>query len=905
MTADVLARQRFAEHLRQRNGTALRTACVLAFTLVPLFLILDYVVMPEFFTLLLAVRTACTCYAVGVFALSFSRAGVRYSAPLSISLLIVLGMAIVFMVHLHDIQTGHGPSHYYAGVNLVVLAGGILFRWTKSQAILAFSVVYLTYLVPSLLLGTVHDNALFLSNNFFLLSTFIVVTFSQAYSLALEQREFHGALELTEANKALAGANQKLAEANQQFEDANRKLKEMDRYKTNFFSNITHELKTPLTLIHAPVESMLDGDLGSWDRAQLEMLRGVQRNSLRLLRLINDLLDLSKLEAARLRLRIEETDLATYLGSIVDSIEHLAVRKELALRVEVIGEDTTVWIDHHRFERVVINLLANATKFTPEGGEIVVKLDGSGPGVEMTVQDSGIGIPDDKLEFIFDRFSQVDSSTTRKYGGTGLGLALVRELVGLHGGTIHAESAVGIGTAMHVHLERGRQHFAADALDRRQRSADVSRPKRAEDGGVADWSVEVEKRDSYRLMDLDDVTERRLVVRTPPTDTRAKKVLVVEDNRDMLQLIHVQLSKDYNVFVAPDGRKGLELVQRERPDLVVTDWMMPEMDGRQLCAAIKNDPETRNTPVVMLTARSAVEDRLTGRDAGADEYLAKPFNARELLTVVRGLLRTRTWHTEATVNHELDAMSLLSGRIAHEIKNPLNLVKNGAEIAARAFYELAEIQEAAGAYDDPEAAARVAKLQNRMERMTGMVIEGVARVTNVVDLLREYTREGYRRIEQPYDLREATSKAIPMVMIPVDAEVGIHTQLEDAGPISCVPQEMHEVVFNLIQNAVDATQPDGNVQVATYRRGDWAVLTVSDDGPGIPPADQEKIFSPFFTSREGEGGMGLGLSITRQLVRKVGGVVNVSSELGRGASFEICIPIVGTRTDPNVVLPNP
>ncbi len=882
MNSAVPARQRFVEHLRERNGSALRTASVLAFTLVPLFLILDYVVMPEFFTLLLAVRTACTCYAIAVFTLSFSAAGARYSAPLSISLLVVLGIAIVFMVHLHDIQTGAGPSHYYAGVNLVVLAGGILFRWTKVQAIVAFSVVYLTYLVPSLLLGTVHDNALFLSNNFFLLATFIVVTFSQAYSLALEEREFLGALELTEANQ---------------------RLKEMDRYKTNFFSNITHELKTPLTLIHAPVESMLEGDLGAWEPSQLEMLRGVQRNSLRLLRLINDLLDLSKLEAARLRLRIEETDLDPYLRGMVASVEHLAVRKSLTLQVEHVGEDSTVWIDHHRFERVVINLLANATKFTPEGGKIVVRVDAGGPEVVMTVEDTGIGIPEDKLEFIFDRFSQVDSSSTRKFGGTGIGLALVRELVELHGGVIHAESEEGVGTAMHVRLQRGRDHFSPDVLDRRQRTADVSAARRAEDGGVADWSVEVEKREAYRLMDLEDITDRRLVVRTPPTETRALKVLVVEDNRELLQLIHVQLSKDYNVFVAPDGRKGLELVRRERPDLVVTDWMMPEMDGPQLCSAIKNDPSVRNTPVVMLTARSNVEDRLAGREAGADEYLSKPFNARELLSVVRGLLRTRAWSTEATVNHELDAMSLLSGRIAHEIKNPLNLVKNGAEIASKAFVELVEIQEKAGALGDPEVADRVAKLTTRVERMTGMVVEGAGRVTNVVDLLREYTREGYRRIEQPYDLREAAERALPMVLIPPEAEVKIHSSLEDTGPVSCVPQEAHEVVFNLIQNAVDATQPDGNVWVSAFRRGDWAVLTVADDGPGIPPADQEKIFSTFYTSREGEGGMGLGLSITRQLVRKMGGVVTVSSDLGKGSRFEVCVPIMGTRSDPLVLSP--
>jgi len=491
---------------------------------------------------------------------------------------------------------------------------------------------------------------------------------------------------------------------------------------------------------------------------------------------------------------------------------------------------------------------------------------------------------------VFDRFSQVDSTGTRKYGGTGIGLALARELVKLHGGRIWAESVQGEWTRMSVELHRGKDHFPPNSLDRRRESLDVVDGKRAEDRGMAEFAVSLEQSRDYKQIDVADATERRLVPRREFRGINTPKVLVVEDNHEILQLIHMQLSQRYDVLVADDGAKGWALAQKVIPDLVVTDRMMPVMDGVELCKRLKTGESTQHIPVVMLTAKAALEDRLTGRGAGADEYLAKPFSYQELNAVIDGLLRVGERHTETVVDRELDATSLLSGRMAHELKNPLNYIKNSSEMVHGSFVDLLAIHRGETDLQGEELERRVQRLETRVARMSQVTVEGIERAMELLDTLKEYTRQGYTRLLQPYPLDEAVAKAVAMADGPERRDVRIETDLQSNSTVPCVPEELHEVIFNLVKNAVEASPEGEEVLVTTATKDEWAILTVRDRGHGIAPDARERIFAPYYSSKEAEGGMGLGLAIVRQLVRSMGGDVSVESEPGMGAEFKVVLP---------------
>ena len=860
--------EQFRDKLVELNVAGLRLAALLGAVLYPLFIVLDHFVIPEYTGPLTVLRLVVVFYSLGLIALSRTDLGRRYVVPLTVSITAAFGLTIAFMVHLHDLATGAGPSPYYAGLNLVFIAAGLLFSWPRRLAVPTFAVMYLAYLVPSLLLGNLADVPTFLAANFFLVSTVAVVTEAQAHALRLQRREFDAAFQ----------------------------LRLMDQVKTSFFSNITHELKTPLTLILSPIESILRGELGQFDDGQREYLQGIHRNGIRLMRLINDLLDLSKLEGANIRLRVEETDLGEFAGSMVDSGAPLAERKALRVVLDVDGDSPMAWVDHHRFERVMLNLLANATKFTAEGGTITVGVQGRADTVVVSVHDTGIGIPADKLDFVFDRFSQVDASGTRRYGGTGIGLALARELVELHGGRIEADSEEGEWTLMTVTLRRGADHFGDGVLDRRQRTEEVVAGKRAEDRGPKEWAVQLEQSEEYRQLEVADATERRRVPRTAPSPTRTHRVLVVEDNHELLELLHTQLQERFDVYVAEDGSRGLELACRVLPDLVLTDRMMPVMDGVELCRRLKSDDATAHIPVVMLTAKARVEDRIEGRQAGADAYLAKPFSPAELLHVLHRLLQTGDLRTETAAERELDASTLLASRMAHELGNPLGAIRGGVGVLERAVDELVELARGGGDLGEEERRQRLHKLSARVQRMTAMVLDGVGRAGGMVDQLRDYSREAYARSQQPHPVDDAVVAAVDMLMLPEGSGVRVESQLECECRVECVPEELHAVVFNLLQNAVDALggadDGRGTIEVTTAAADGWATVTVSDDGPGMEVEVSQRVFSPFFSSKEGLGGsMGLGLTIVRQLVRGMNGDVTVRSEPGAGATFEVTLPV--------------
>ena len=394
------------------------------------------------------------------------------------------------------------------------------------------------------------------------------------------------------------------------------RLRELDEAKTRFFANLSHELRTPLTLIVGPLAQLYDGKNGTADPALREQLGMMLRNGQRLQRLINQILDLTKLEAGGLVLHRRPRDLAAFVARHVGLYEGLAQYQGVTLSFQRTTPTATVSFDAQQIEKVLANLISNAIKFTEAGGQVTVTVAAT-PGVaEIRIADTGVGISAEKLPHIFDRFYQVEDSTTRSYEGTGIGLALVKELVDLHGGTVQAESQPGRGSTFTVRIPT------------------LSDSELLGDGEAGGLPMQEDTAAPIIAPAIPNQTK----VPPLPVEMDQTTVLIVEDNADMRAFVRSILEPAYRVVEAADGEAGLRLTRETLPDLILADVMMPKMDGLAMSRALREDPTTGSIPMVLLTARAALADRVEGLETGADAYLSKPFNAEVLLLQVGNLI---------------------------------------------------------------------------------------------------------------------------------------------------------------------------------------------------------------------------------------------------------------------------
>ena len=418
--------------------------------------------------------------------------------------------------------------------------------------------------------------------------------------------------------------SQELADANRELREANEKLGELDAAKTAFFGNVSHEFRTPLTLMLAPLEEALGRPPGVLDG---EDLRVVHRSALRLLRLVNSLLDFSRIEAGRVRPSFEPTRLDVLTAGLAGSFHSLVVGAGLSLEVDCPPIGEAIYVDRGLWEKIVLNLLSNAFKFTFEG-EIAVRLRELDRHVELAVSDTGTGIPEHEQARVFDRFHRVEGARGRSIEGTGIGLALVRDLVALHGGEVRLESAPGRGSTFIVTIPKGSAHLPPDRIVAERELPDPS--------GVAPLVADAAQWARAAVPDHADAADRK-----------AHRVLVADDNVDMREYIVRLLEPYWTVDAVGDGEAALESVRRSPPDLVLSDVMMPGMDGFALLRALRESPATRGIPVILLSARAGEEAVVEGLDTGADDYLLKPFSARELVSRVRSQIEVARARTSA------------------------------------------------------------------------------------------------------------------------------------------------------------------------------------------------------------------------------------------------------------------
>lgn len=407
---------------------------------------------------------------------------------------------------------------------------------------------------------------------------------------------------------------------------------QLESAKSRFFADVSHEFRTPLTLLLGTVREALDGRLGDLSSALRDRLEAMEGQSLRMRRLVNQLLELAQLDEDRLTLAVRRHDLSALVEDLARPFRDWAEREGLRLASELPPDALEVWGDADRLESILSNLLSNAIKYTPEGGTIRVRVDRQDDHAAIAVRDTGPGIPEAVRARVFARHESAvpagsdadrlsSPSSDASWIGMGIGLAHTKALVERHGGELDVASESGFGTEVTVRLPLGRDHFADEDLS--PDSAPASTDDRA-----------VPRRAQAEMHPPDDED-------APPPDEDAPEILVVDDEAEMRSYLQALLGRTYRVTTAANGADGLEQVRARRPDLVVSDLVMPERDGAALCRAIREDPEVRHVPVILLTVRRDQEGRLLGLQAGADAYLAKPFDPAELETRVENLIEIR------------------------------------------------------------------------------------------------------------------------------------------------------------------------------------------------------------------------------------------------------------------------
>ncbi len=408
------------------------------------------------------------------------------------------------------------------------------------------------------------------------------------------------------------------------------KQRELENIKARFFANLSHEFRTPLTLIKGPIDELLAGTAKNNQQEYFELIK---RNSEKLQELIDQLLELTHLENAAIPLKAKKENLVNLLKGLVSSFDSMAKQKNITLSFDSLSDRILCWIDRDKMEKIINNLLSNAFKFTGMGGDIKVQIENTTNNDEdfalVKISDSGIGIPKDKLDKIFDRFYQVDDSLRKNYGGSGIGLALVKELVDLHKWEIDVESESGKGTTFYLYIPMKENY-----LDENQKESKVISEEFNEiyDKGKEITSKEI---DLLEKEIEQEIFEKKKLLGEKPN------VLIVEDSEDVRIFIKGILQSEYRISEAVDGDDGLKKAADVMPSIIISDVMMPSMDGIELCRRIKTDLQTSHIPVILLTAKASQESKLEGLKTGADDYLTKPFSSKELLVRIKNLLEQR------------------------------------------------------------------------------------------------------------------------------------------------------------------------------------------------------------------------------------------------------------------------
>jgi signal transduction histidine kinase len=651
-----------------------------------------------------------------------------------------------------------------------------------------------------------------------------------------------------------------LRETSRRLAETLERAEELARAKSDFFSNVSHDLRTPLTLISGPLEELLAGREPPGGTAAA--IESMHRNVGWLLRLINQLLDLARVDAGRVELRRTAVDLGSLARTVVESFVPAARARGVELSLQAPERTEPCALDPAWIESMLGNLISNALRYAEEGGWVRVRVEEEGEWFRIEVEDSGKGIAPEDLPSVFERFVQGRGSDRRK-GGAGIGLALVREAARLHGGDAEVRSDPGKGALFTVTLPVVK--MGEDAVEQ----------EAAGQKAAATESGRAGRRSRVRLFSsagdelLSDPSQIDVDADRPGPSPEAPLVLVVEDHADTRRFVADVLSESYRVKGAADGEEGLRLALEINPDAVVTDIDMPKMNGMELCRALRGREETSSIPIILLTALRGTGQVLGGFEAGADDFVEKPFHGRELLARVDAHIRLRQAISQIAHNSRLAMLGQTAASVAHQIRNPLNVVYSG----------LQSLHGRIERTSDPRTA-----------QMLGVMLDSAARINQITDDLMNVSRLN-RASRERFRVADGLTSCSRLIRARLPRGVTLEEAIDEGAMLEGRPSDLNQVFLNLLDNALRAVGEQGRIELRSLQRDGHVYVSVADSGPGVEESDRERIFKPFFTTRRAGEGTGLGLSIAWQVVNQHGGDISVGrSELG-GALFTVRIPI--------------
>jgi len=756
------------------------------------------------------------------------------------------------------------------------------------------------------------------------LAGFLVAGISPRLAFDNNYRDF---LEVAAGQIAGAIANARAYEEERMRAEA---LAELDRAKTAFFSNVSHEFRTPLTLMVGPLEESLaqPNGLSSADRERVDIAR---RNSLRLLKLVNTLLDFSRIEAGRVEASYQPIDLASFTADLASVFRSAIEKAGLRLVVDCAPLGEPVYVDREMWEKIVLNLLSNALKFTFEG-EIEISLQRRLDQVILKVCDTGTGIPAAELAHIFKRFYRIKNARGRSFEGSGIGLALVQELVKIHGGTVEVDSELGLGTRFTVAIPAGKSHLPAERIQAGQTlessgirgEAFVEEAMRWLPGD--DWEIKL-PRSSAEIADALEI--RNLTARAE--DSAPAFIIFADDNADMRTYVKRLLSPLYEVTAVSNGALALKAARERKPDLILADVMMPELDGFELLKQLRADAHLNRTPIILLSARAGEESRIEGMEAGADDYLIKPFSARELLTRAKAMLeiaRARA-QTEEQLRNTNEALRQSEARLELIVAERTRDLQQANAALVRDMAERKKLEEQLLQSQKMESIAALAggvahdfnNILNIIQAYNSLVFqhsgtdkdiqesavvigETVKRGAAVVQQLLTAARKDAGRELQSVDVNGLVEKFLPLIKETFPKTIEIRYRGELRLPrITADRNHIEQALLNLCVNARDAMPRGGTLTLRTYlakeaalrhlgdARGPYVCIEIADTGIGIEESIRKRIFEPFFTTKDVGQGTGLGLAVVFGIVKDHNGWIDLVSEVGRGTTFQLYFPV--------------
>ena len=861
---------KFEQETRDLLGYRFRVSFTVGIVLYLAFSGLDWFFAREHWGAFLALRVIVAGIAGFGIWLSRTEWGERNVLPLSFATLSVASLVLSAMTAMLD---GFSSGYFYGNM-LVLFLVGLFMPWRPAVTLTFCSLVTCGYFIVNLWAHSIGLEAVL--PFFFLLGT-CALTFLGSAAIERSRRiELMQRMELEKAKDELA---------------------ELDKTKTAFFANVSHELRTPLMLILGPLEQMLSGQS---DRDPRPMLESMDLASRRLLKQINTILDFSKLEAGGQELSLQQANVGEVLLKLVRAAEPLAERHALRLETKGLDELPNSLFDLDKVETIGSNLLGNALKFTGDGGRVIVRGGVEDSKVWFEVEDTGVGIEPGQLNKVFDRFHQVSGTRSGKVQGTGLGLSLAREFAREHGGEISVSSVPKVGTTFRVELPM--EPVAASGVSVSQVSGDGPRelgtapredeaPATLAEGRMSQTAAEKSKgRTTFADLEAPRMEQADAESLASLAGEDAPLVLVVEDNDDMRALISNTLSQKYRVVTACNGEEGLLEARRSRPDLIVSDVMMPKMDGTQMLKLIREGAQTRDIPVILVTARTGAESVVHGLATGATDYVTKPFQFSELLARIDAQLRVV--RTRRVLDERETRLAALGGRvaqIAHDLRSPLTAVVLRTE-SLRMTLEEAEKRSLQSGADleglDMNGNEDLLSIRSAVKRASGMT-------TELMDFVRgretQIQREDVRMLDFVKKVTEEVKQSLDAAEIELVLEVD-PPELR----VSMDRERMMRVIENLVNNARDALRDEstgraGRIWLQAYTHENQIVIRVADNGPGILPEIRDSLFQPFHTAGKADG-TGLGLAIATNIVEAHGGTLRAEDKPPEGgAAFRITL----------------